>query len=81
MTKICCFFFKKNLYIPLTIVLVCITPDYTEGGNVNISDDGSTAVFTCDSGYTMVGEQTLTCATDGSGWDISKPSCSTFYIY
>ena len=34
----------------------------------------SQAIFKCNSGFTLVGDQTLTCATDGS-WNASFPFC------
>ncbi|XP_053399660.1 sushi, von Willebrand factor type A, EGF and pentraxin domain-containing protein 1-like isoform X1 [Mercenaria mercenaria] len=55
---------------------VCVTPTFTEGGNFTLSDDRLTVTFTCEAGYTMVGEQTITCGTDGSGWDIVQPNCT-----
>ena len=35
------------------------------------------AIFKCDIGFTLVGDQTLTCATDGS-WNTSFPFCGNF---
>ena len=39
---------------------------------------GSTVVYSCDSGYTLVGTGTLTC-TSGS-WDNPVPNCEGVFI-
>ncbi|XP_053399661.1 sushi, von Willebrand factor type A, EGF and pentraxin domain-containing protein 1-like isoform X2 [Mercenaria mercenaria] len=55
---------------------VCETPTIPEGGNYTISEDGLSVSFSCGEGYTMEGEQTISCGTDGSGWALVYPNCT-----
>ena len=55
------------------------------GGIVYASDTsapydlGTTATYSCNSGYSLVGDEVRTCGGDGSStmgvWDLSEPSC------
>ena len=47
-------------------------------GDSVVSSDLMETVFTCDVGYTMVGESVSYCLTDGSGWNSSTPSCGNY---
>ena len=58
--------------------LVCEAPTIPDGGNFTISEDGLSVSFACGEGYTMVGEQTISCGTDGSGWVLEYPNCSEY---
>ena len=41
----------------------------------NISVNGITATYTCDTGYLLVGSPSRTCGADGN-WTSTKPHCS-----
>ena len=48
-----------------------------DSGQVDTSSGtifGSTATYTCDTGYTLSGSQTRTCGADGL-WTPSEPIC------
>ena len=48
-----------------------------DNGQVDTSSGtifGSTATYTCDTGYTLSGSQTRTCGADGM-WTLSEPFC------
>ena len=51
-------------------ILMCDTPDDPENGGVTVSgnDIGSTATYTCDTGYELKGDNEATCteADDGN---------------
>ena len=47
---------------------------YTTGISV-----GSTAIYTCDYGYQVMGSDTLTCNNYGE-WDTDPPICSKFHF-
>ena len=59
--------------------------DPANGGIVYVSDTsapydfGTTATYSCNSGYSLVGDEVRTCGGDGSNtigvWDLSEPSC------
>ena len=42
-------------------------------------DFGTTATYSCNSGYSLVGDEVRTCGGDGSStmgvWDLNEPSC------
>ena len=54
---------------------VCGTPYQIDNGNYTISNDGMSVVYTCHTSYTLVGDDTLHCGTDGSGWQGATPKC------
>lgn len=51
----------------------CLTPSTPSDGSVTA--DGETVTFTCNTGFTMSGDSTGTCNTDGTGWSIATPQC------
>ena len=54
-----------------------------ENGQVNISSGttfGSTATYTCNTGYTLSGPQSRTCGADGN-WIFSEPFCEGMYMF
>ena len=59
-------------------ITVCDTPLLPTGGDFTLSSDGYSVTFTCGEGYTMVGDQNIVCATDGSGWTLKFPSCCMY---
>ncbi|XP_060586067.1 sushi, von Willebrand factor type A, EGF and pentraxin domain-containing protein 1-like [Ruditapes philippinarum] len=54
----------------------CDTLNYMSSGNIVITTDGytSTALYTCVTGYYLVGSSKRTCQADGS-WDGTTPQC------
>ena len=58
-------------------VINCGSLNDPDNGQVDSSSGttfGSTATYTCDTGYTLSGSQSRTCGTDGS-WTFQSPSC------
>ncbi len=52
-------------------------------GQVNTSSGttfGSTATYSCDTGYKLSGSLSRTCRADGS-WSNTIPSCQSTYVY
>ncbi|XP_052791545.1 CUB and sushi domain-containing protein 3-like [Mya arenaria] len=56
---------------------VCNVLSSPGGGQVTLVTDGTDtrAEITCDTGYTMSGESTLVCRSDGT-WHLSVPTCT-----
>ena len=55
-------------------------PDFNNGivecsGTGEVLSLGDSCTFTCDSGYELMGSDTVTCQSDGS-WDVSSPTCN-----
>ena len=59
---------------------VCNTPASPSNGDIWVSSDGMTVTYSCDLGYTLQGETSNTCNTDGSGWLHGQPSCSKCFL-
>ena len=60
-----------------TVSVDCGSLTDPTNGQVNTSSGttfGSTATYTCDTGYTLSGSQTRTCGANGM-WTPSKPLC------
>lgn len=55
---------------------VCDDPVSLSNGTVLAN--GSMAVYTCDTGYSLSGSSTRNCADDGTGWSGVAPSCGEF---
>lgn len=62
-------------YITLILVTIEICPPLTNptNGRVYIIDDRQTALFVCNSGYTVIGNARASCV-DGT-WNSSSPVC------
>jgi hypothetical protein len=43
-----------------------------------VTDNGETANYTCDVGYSIDGAMSRTCAKDGTRWSGSDPVCSKY---
>jgi len=56
-------------------VSVCQSPPFLPNGAIEISSDLSTATYTCNVNYVMVGIDTRTCMQDGTGWSGAAPTC------
>ncbi|XP_053399292.1 CUB and sushi domain-containing protein 3-like [Mercenaria mercenaria] len=54
---------------------VCDSLSVPLNGTASVSSDLMITFFTCDAGYTMVGETTSYCLTDGTGWNTTAPNC------
>jgi hypothetical protein len=59
----------------IIVHLVCDSMTEPLNGASTLSSDLMVTSFTCDIGYTMVGESMSYCLTDGTGWNSSTPSC------
>ena len=55
-------------------ILVCSVEDI-QNGAVQLSDDMLTAYYSCDTGFSLKGQQTRTCLSNGLGWDQELPVC------
>ena len=75
-----------HVMISLPTVIECpALADLTNGAVVYASDMtdpydfGTTATYSCNSGYSLVGDEVRTCGGDGSSitgeWDLSEPTC------
>ena len=62
---------------PICRIIRCGGLSNPSNGQVRITNDvpGSTATYTCNSGYTLVGGETRTCQNDGT-WSGSAPTCT-----
>ncbi|XP_070558976.1 clotting factor C-like isoform X2 [Ptychodera flava] len=59
-------------------IILCNNPDAPRHGTVRVPNgkkEGDIAYYDCDQGYTLVGDEELTCRSDGS-WSGDKPICS-----
>ena len=76
---------KKFSYKSLVAYLIFLTIKVVNCGSLTNPDNGqvdtfvgttfgSTATYTCDTGYTLSGSQTRTCGADGL-WTSSEPFC------
>ncbi|XP_052791742.1 sushi, von Willebrand factor type A, EGF and pentraxin domain-containing protein 1-like [Mya arenaria] len=64
---------KDRNWIDDVPTCACTTPAALENGAVNAA--GQTITYTCDVGYTMTGNDSGICGSDGSGWSVVTPSC------
>ena len=56
----------------------CPNLDDLENGNVDYqTQEGSTATYTCDSGYQLTGDSTRICQSDGT-WSSSAPTSQRY---
>ena len=69
----------SNLYIFSTSA-ECDSPDPLNNGDVDVSNDGLTASYTCNLGYSLNGHISRSCSIDGSWWSGSKPNCCMFVL-
>ena len=56
----------------------CVLPPVPYHASMNVSSDGLEISYTCNVGYTLNGNRTLTCLSDGSGWHADAPLCCMF---
>ena len=64
-------------HISLLYISACCPPvSAVASGNISIVSDGitTTALFICANGYNLIGEDLLTCRSNGL-WDIEQPHC------
>ncbi|CAI7994708.1 P-selectin [Geodia barretti] len=61
---------------PTCQMVMCPTLNDPDNGNLNLSGNslGDTAVYTCNTGYNLMGESILTCGAD-SQWSGNPPVC------
>ena len=79
-TRLRSMFHIADVFLYLTVTCPeLIVPYY---GNVSVSDEflgvGDNATFTCAEGYSLVGNEMLTCLPSGQ-WDSEEPSCNGSY--
>ena len=70
-----------RVVITRNLVQDCGTLPDPSNGQVNLDEGttiGSTAVYTCDEGHTLVGASTRMCQSDGV-WANSEPTCQRKY--
>ena len=62
-------------------ILVCKSFTQPTNGHLTVLTNGSTAVYTCDAGYTLRGATTYSCDTHiGNTSLVTAPSCSMYSI-
>ena len=78
-----CLYFKlqhcKHLKsVIISSLALCIELSNPDNGNVTWTGltNGSTATYTCDSGYQLTGDQIRTCSSTGV-WSGQEPSCTS----
>ena len=54
-----------------------VAPDF---GQVSVDGTGLVATYTCDVGYTLDGDRSRDCQSDGASWTGSSPTCGKIYI-
>ena len=65
----------RNKYIPNTSGLCDELPDLGNGTfMVTGETEGSNAVYACNDGYELIGEQVRTCLSNGA-WSPPEPTC------
>jgi hypothetical protein len=57
------------------LFIVCDVPAPPTGGSLSLSGDKMTVYYSCDSQYTISGQNSQTCSTNGTGWAGVKPTC------
>ena len=64
----------------LYFIVQCDALSNPANGNVNTNGTGfdiyDTATYFCDNGYDLIGDDTITCQSDGS-WSGSPPTCQS----
>ena len=63
------------------LVVDCGEPDTPSNGGVSdaITTEGSTVVYSCDSGFVLCGDENRTCLSTGM-WSGSVPDCISEYV-
>ncbi|KAL4229790.1 hypothetical protein ACF0H5_010181 [Mactra antiquata] len=54
---------------------LCDSPSLISNGELVLTDNLSTATYSCFTGYVLVGSATRYCLDDGSGWSENSPAC------
>lgn len=76
-----CLYTEIFIYGVLLVLVsaVCESLPQSAGAELNLSSDGiqTYAQFTCEIGYTMVGNGTVYCRSDGS-WTMQPPTCGIY---
>ncbi|VDI04553.1 Hypothetical predicted protein [Mytilus galloprovincialis] len=76
-----CFADTWTTPIPICHAKGCNQNDFTsvENGEIDVLSESSLVLVTCDPGYIMDGESTISC--DGQHWSEPLPNCHCHYIY
>ena len=73
-----------QLYVQFNIALYTIASHFLEGtgcpelqdpANGEVTSDGLTATYTCDEGFSLMGDQVRQCSSEGE-WSGEEPTCS-----
>ena len=65
------------------VAIDCAPLNDPNNGQVDTSSGcayGSTATYTCHTGYTLSGSQPRTCGADGN-WTLTEPSCNSMFTF
>ena len=66
---------------PLVAVVDCGSLTNPMNGNVSLINNtfGSTAIYSCDTGYDLIGRMTSTCGADGN-WSSTNTTCQSKWL-
>ena len=70
-----------DTFLIYVILVSCSMPKDPSSGKVTVRSNGtvSTAEYSCNFGYALIGESTRVCNTDGV-WINSEPVCGMFLL-
>ncbi|WAQ97856.1 CSMD3-like protein [Mya arenaria] len=60
---------------------VCSSPPLVTNGGFNVTADFAIVSYTCNVNYVLVGSETRTCQSDGTGWSGLAPTCGKKHQY
>ena len=66
------YFLMSHFYLFLS---VCDAPEPPMQGNLTLSGDKTSVTFSCEPGYSINGQGSLSCLEDGGGWSGEVPTC------
>ena len=73
---------KPLFYMAQLLVLLaaCEVPSTPVNGSLIVSNDGMAVIYSCDVGYSLVGDSEAICDQTGAGWSTTTPSCGTYCV-
>ena len=67
----------STIYVPLFICAVnCNISEIVGPAKGRVSVEGVNAIYTCDTGYTLVGRRIRACNSSGN-WEATTPTCQS----